>query len=71
MSDITLGDRVSWNWGNGTGSGEVRERFEEDVTRVLKGTEVTRTASAACPAFLIVQEDGDEVLKSASELTKS
>ena len=67
---ISVGDKVEWKWGNGTASGEVTERFTSSVTRKLKGTEVTRHASADDPAFLIEQSDGDEVLKSHSEIDK-
>ena len=65
------GDRVAWNWGQGTGTGRVVERFTEDVTRTIKGTTVKRTASSDCPAYLIEQEDGDRVLKSESELERA
>jgi hypothetical protein len=68
---IREGTRVSWSWGNGTGTGKVVERFTEDVSRELKGTEVTRHASPDEPAFLIRQEDGDEVLKSITELERA
>ena len=68
--DIHIGDKVEWNWGNGTGSGEVTERFTSEVTRTIDGNEVTRDASEDEPAYMIEQEDGDRVLKSASELTK-
>lgn len=64
-----IGDCVAWNWGNGTGTGRIVEKFTQDVTRTLKGSEVTRTASEDEPAYLIEQEDGDEVLKSTSELS--
>ena len=67
--DIHIGDRVEWNWGDGTGSGTVTERFTDKVTRTIKGNEVTRDASEDEPAYLIEQDDGDRVLKSASELT--
>lgn len=66
--DIHIGDKVEWDWGNGTGTGEVTERFTSKVTRTLKGNEVTREASEDSPAYLIEQDDGDEVLKSSSEL---
>lgn len=62
------GDRVRWNWGNGTGEGAVEEVFTEKVTREIKGSEVTRNADAENPAYLIMQDDGDRVLKSGSEL---
>lgn len=59
---------VAWDWGNGTAKGQITERFERDVTRTLKGSEVTRKGSADNPAYLIQQEDGDEVLKLGSEI---
>ena len=71
MSDFSRGDRVEWSWGNGTGSGAIKERFTSDVERTLKGSKVSRKASEDDPAFLIEQEDGDEVLKSGSELSRA
>lgn len=68
---ISVGDKVKWSWGNGTGTGEVVERFTDDVTRTIKGNEVKRTASEDEPAFMIKQDDGDRVLKSGSELSKA
>ena len=59
---------VQWNWGNGTGKGQISERFEEKVTRTLQGTEVTKDGDSDNPAYLIEQEDGDKVLKRGSEL---
>ena len=59
---------VEWNWGNGTGKGQIKERFEREVTRTLQGSEVTKNGDADNPAYLIKQEDGDEVLKRGSEL---
>lgn len=66
--DIHIGDEVTWKWGNGSASGKVTERFTSKVTRTIKGSEVTREASDDEPAYLIEQSDGDEVLKSATEL---
>lgn len=65
------GSCVEWNWGAGTGTGKVAERFERDVTRTLQGNEVTRNGSEDDPAYLIRQDDGSEVLKLGSELTKA
>lgn len=67
--DIHIGDTVEWNWGNGTGSGKVTERFTSKVTRTIDGTEVTRDASEDEPAYMIEQDDGDRVLKSSTELS--
>ncbi len=69
--DVHIGDEVEWNWGNGTGTGKVTERFTSKVTRTLKGSEVTREASEDEPAYLIEQDDGDQVLKSVTELSQS
>jgi len=63
-----IGDTVQWSWGDGTGSGKITERFTDKVTRTIKGSEITRDASEDEPAYLIEQDDGDRVLKSASEL---
>ena len=63
------GQYVTWSWGQGTAKGQIKERFEREVTRTLKGTEVTRDGDADNPAYLIKQDDGDEVLKLGSELS--
>lgn len=70
MADYTYGTRVEWNWGNGTGEGKVKEKFTQEVTRTINGTDVTRKATAKNPAYLLEQDDGGEVLKSGSELKK-
>lgn len=62
---------VQWSWGNGTAKGQIAERFEREVTRTLKGSEVTKNGSEDNPAYLIRQEDGDEVLKLGSEIEAS
>ena len=71
MATFKTGAPVSWTWGSGTATGTVTEVFTEHVTRTIKGTEVTRNATPDEPAYLVEQEDGDRVLKSASELTKA
>jgi hypothetical protein len=71
MPGYKTGTKVKWNWGNGTGTGEITERFTDDVTRTIKGNKVTRNASSDEPAYLIEQHDGDRVLKSHSEVSKA
>jgi hypothetical protein len=71
MATFKNGGAVSWTWGSGTATGTVAESFTDRVTRTIKGTEVTLDASPGEPAYLIEQEDGDRVLKSASELKKA
>ena len=65
------GDTVTWKWGKGIAKGMIIETFTAKVTRHIKGADVTRNASPDDPAHLIEQEDGDHVLKSASELDKA
>lgn len=71
MADYNVGDTVEWNWGNGTGTGTVEKRYTQKITRKLQGTEVTRDGSDDDPALYIEQEDGDGVLKLASEVSKA
>ncbi len=61
-------DSVAWKYGSGTAKGKIKETFTHKVTRKIKGTEVTRNASKEEPAYLVEQEDGDQALKSESEL---
>ena len=70
MAGFKKGDAVTWHWGSGTAHGTVAETFTKSVTRTIKDTEVTRNATPDDPAHLVEQEDGDRVLKSASELSK-
>ncbi|ODT71956.1 MAG: DUF2945 domain-containing protein [Pelagibacterium sp. SCN 63-23] len=66
---LRKGSKVTWKWGANTASGKIVERFTQPVSRVIKGSEVKRHASAKEPAYLIEQEDGDRVLKSRSEVS--
>ena len=67
-NSFRVDQHVQWNWGGGKGTGQVKERFERDVERTLKGSKITRHGSKEDPAYLIEQEDGDQVLKLGSEL---
>lgn len=71
MSGYSKGDKVEWEWGNGTGTGEIKTVHTEKVTRTIKGSEITRNGSKDEPAYTIKQDDGDEVLKSHSEISKA
>ena len=71
MADYSEGDKVEWNWGNGTGTGKVVKIYTRKTTLTIKGSEVTRDASEDDPAYRIEQDDGDEVLKGQSELNKA
>jgi hypothetical protein len=65
------GDKVAWDWGNGTAEGKVDKTHTKSITRTIKGSEVTRNGSDDDPAVEISQEDGTKVLKLASEVRKA
>lgn len=71
MSAYSEGTTVVWDWGSGTATGKVDHVYTQKITRTIKGSEVTREADDDCPAYLIKQDDGDEVLKSHSEVRKA
>lgn len=62
------GTLVSWKYGTGRATGKIEQRFTESVTRQLQGASITRHGTPDNPAFLIVQEGGERVLKLQSEL---
>ncbi|MGI9030459.1 MAG: DUF2945 domain-containing protein [Ilumatobacteraceae bacterium] len=68
MASYRKGSKVLWKWGHGTATGKVVERFERKIETTIKGSKITKNGRADCPAYLIEQDDGDCVLKLASEL---
>ncbi len=64
------GETVNWKYGKGEAEGKVKETFTEPVEKKIKNTNVKRNASKEKPAVLIEQQNGNEVLKSESELKK-
>ena len=71
MKHYAVNTEVEWEWGNGSATGNIKEKFTNDVTRTIKGSSVKREASDSDPAYLIEQDDGSKVLKSHSEIKKS
>ena len=71
MAGYSEGTKVKWSWGNGTGEGKIKKVYTQKITRTIKGSEVTREADDDSPAYFIEQDDGDEVLKSHSEVEKA
>ncbi|WP_423821155.1 DUF2945 domain-containing protein [Salinisphaera sp. SPP-AMP-43] len=67
----SIGDTVQWNWGQGTAQGQIKQIYKERVSKTLKGSEIVRDGDADNPAYLIEQNDGDQVLKLESELDTS
>jgi len=64
-------DKVQWNWGDGTAQGTIKKVYTQKITCKIKGTEVSRDADSDKPAYFIEQADGDEALKSHSEVKKT
>jgi len=64
------GDRVEWDWGNGTASGEIIKIYTRKQTLTIKGADVTREADDDCPAYRIDTGDS-EALKSHTEVRKA
>jgi len=62
------GTQVNWKYGTGTATGKIESVHKESITRKLKGHDITRHGTADNPAFLIVQDNGDRVLKLKSEV---
>ncbi|GGL56557.1 DUF2945 domain-containing protein [Wenxinia marina] len=71
MAGYNEGDKVRWNWSGSTASGKIVKVYTSKTTLTIKGSEITRHASEDEPAYRIEQEDGDEVLKSHSEVRKA
>jgi hypothetical protein len=63
------GTTVTWKYGTGTASGKIEEVHKESITKKIKGSDITRNGTADNPAFVIVQENGDKVVKLQSEVT--
>ena len=70
-SSYNKGDKVEWDWGNGTAKGTVEKVYTQKITSKIKGSEITRNASKDEPAYFIEQSDDGEALKSHSEVRKA
>ncbi len=68
---IKEGTKVTWKWGNGSASGKVKSTFAKTVTRTIDGTEVVRNGEEGNRALYIEVEDGTNVLKLESEISKA
>ena len=62
------GTKVTWKYGTGTATGKIESLHKEPISRIIKGSEIHRNGSVADPALVIVQENGDRVLKLKSEV---
>lgn len=64
------GDRVKWKWGDDYARGKVVERHSETIERTIDGSSIKRKGDDDNAALVIEQEDGQEVLKLESEVSK-
>jgi hypothetical protein len=55
-------EHVAWKWGASWAYGQVKQIFTEPVTRTIKGKAITRKGSLEKPAYLLEQENGQEVV---------
>ena len=62
------GTKVSWKYGTGTAVGKIESVHTKPIVRTIKGSEIHRNGSADDPALVIVQDNGDRVLKLKSEV---
>ena len=62
------GTTVTWKYGTGTATGKIESIHKEAISRTIKGADIHRNGSADDPALVIVQENGDRVLKLKSEV---
>jgi hypothetical protein len=69
-SRYDVGDRVEWDWGNGTADGEITAVYTQKRTLTIDGNDVTREASSDCPSYRIDTGDS-EAFKSHSEVREA
>ncbi|WP_027880410.1 MULTISPECIES: DUF2945 domain-containing protein [Mesoflavibacter] len=67
---IRQGSKVKWKWGSGTAIGKVQETYTKQITKTIKGTDVTRDGTTNNKALYIKQDEGDYVLKLENEVEK-
>lgn len=67
--EFSKNQTVSWQWGKDKAKGVITKIHTSDITKTIKGSEITRHASKEEPAYVIKQSDGDVVLKSSTEIS--
>lgn len=63
------GTTVTWKYGTGTATGKIEEVHKEAIEKTIKGSKIHRNGTPENPAFVIVQDNGDKVIKLQSEVT--
>jgi methyl-accepting chemotaxis protein len=67
-SKVRVGMKVKWVFGSGVATGTIVQLYRRAVKKRIKGSISTRNGTTENPAILIEQDNGDEVLKLASEV---
>lgn len=67
-SKVRVGMKVKWVFGSGVATGTIVQLYRRTVKKRIKGSIITRNGTPENPAILIEQDNGDEVLKLASEV---
>lgn len=70
MATAKKGDQVEWKYGKSKAEGKVTEVQTKEVNKKVQGKTIKRKGSKEEPALVIKQDNGKEVVKSASEVTK-
>lgn len=65
------GDLVQWAFGENRGKGTIKELYNQEISLVINDISVTRKGTQENPALLIEDEDGNQVLKLASEIDRN
>lgn len=63
------GTKVTWKYGTGSATGKIEETHKKSVTLKIKGSDITRNGTPENPAFVIVQDNGDKVIKLKTEVS--
>ena len=67
-TEIKIGDRVEWPWGNAMAEGVVKDIFTQPTFVSIGGERIGVEASPIAPLYFIRQSDGMELLKTRLEL---
>lgn len=65
------GTKVAWNWGNGTPTATVVESATDRIEKTINGKKQSRNGTDDNPAYVLEQDNGQNVLKLHSELKKA
>ena len=63
-----LGDRVEWDWGEGSARGEIAAIHTNDISMTIEGAETSREADPCRPAYTVKKDGGGLVLLARHEI---